>query len=127
VTVAVDPLYAQWLQRDADTVIRYDASAVARWGNSAAATARVTAIATRAAASAEADRQLAFFSRAPFAIEVHQFASLDWIAAIGTVITVYGDNLGYDAGIDVFVLGAEPDQATGISSVTVLRPLKGVL
>ena len=119
----VDPLYAQWLQKQSDEVVRIDAAA-ARWGATAQSTERLTPIATRAAALAEADRELAFFSRGPFGIDVHQLAGTDWINAIGTVITLVGPDLGYDDGVDVFVIEAEPDPTTGISNVTVIRPLR---
>jgi hypothetical protein len=122
--VAVDPLFAQWLQAPADYVVRSDAAATARWGATALTTERITGIATRAAAAAEADRELAFLSRGPFVQDVHQFVGTDWIAAIGTIVTIMNDELGYEAGVDTFVLDAEVDRTTGISTVTVLRPLR---
>ena len=123
---SVDPLFAQWLQSTADHVIRTDAGIAARWGDTALTTERVTGIATRVAASDEADRQLGFFSRGPFAVDVHQLLGTDWAADIGRVITLSIDRLGYDAGVDVFVLEVEADRTTGISSVTVLCPLRGI-
>ncbi len=121
---AVDPLFAQWLQKGADEVLRSDATATARWGSTAVATERVTAIATRAAAAVEADRELAFFSRGPFGLDVHQLVGTDWIAAIGTVVTLVQDDLGYAGGLDVFVIEASVDRNTGVSTVTVLCPLR---
>ncbi|HEX8485067.1 hypothetical protein [Sphingomonas sp.] len=123
---AVDPLFAQWLQAPADYAVRADAAAVARWGATALTTERLTGIATKAAAEAEANRQLTFFGRGPFAIDVHQFVGTDWIGALGSVVTIAIDQLGYDAGIDVFVLEAEIDRASGTSNVTVLRPLRSL-
>ncbi len=122
----VDPLFAQWLQSTADHVIRSDDGVAARWGATALTTERVTGIATRVAANDEADRQLAFFARGPFAIDVHQLLGTDWAAELGHVVTLSIDRLGYDAGVDCFVLEVEADRATGISAVTVLRPLRGV-
>lgn len=122
----VDPLFAQWLQAQADHVVVTDAAGLARWAATAVTTARTTSIATKAAAQAEAARQLAFLSRGPFAIDVHEFASTDWLASIGLVVTISNDELGYADGVDVFVLGVESDTSTGISAVTVLRPLKGL-
>lgn len=122
--MAVDPLYAQWLQAGADYVVRTDAVATDRWGATALSTERLTGIATRAAAAAEADRELAFLSRGPFVQDVHQFVGVDWINSIGTVVTIMNAELGYENGIDAFVLDAEVDRATGISTVTVLRPLR---
>jgi hypothetical protein len=122
--MAVDPLNAQWLQASADYVVRTDAEATARWGTTAIATERLTGIATRAGAVAQGDRDLAFLSRGPFAQDVHQFVGTDWIAAIGTVVTIRNDDLGYETGADTFVLDAEVDRSTDISTVTVLRPLR---
>lgn len=122
----VDPLVAQWLQAKCDHAVRTLAAASARWGSSAVTSERVTGIATRTAAEAEADRQLAFFARGPFAIDVHQLVGTDWAAELGRVIRISTDQLGYDAGVDVFVLGAEVDRGTGLSTVTVLCPLEAL-
>jgi hypothetical protein len=124
---AVDPLFAQWLQAPADYLVRSDAATAARWGSSAATTERITGIATRTAAESEADRQLAFFARGPFAVDVHQFVGDGWEAELGRIVTVIGHELGYDTGVDVMVLGVESERATGLSTVTVLRPLRGLL
>lgn len=123
---AVDPLFAQWLQAEADFTVRSDAAGAARWGASGVTSERVTGIATRSAAEAEGDRVLAFLSRGPFTEETHDVVGTDWQRSIGTVVTFTIDQLGYDAGVDVFVLGAECNRATGISQVTVLRPLRGL-
>lgn len=122
--MAVDPLFAQWLQAPADWTVRSDAGAAARWGTTALATERTTGIATRAGAAAEGDRELAFLSRGPFAQDVHRLVGTDWIAAIGTIVTIVNPELGYEAGVDTFVLDAEVDRTTGISTITVLRPLR---
>ncbi len=122
----VDPLFAQWLQADADYVVRADATMVARWGTTGVTTERRTGIATLAAAIDESDRQLAFFARGPFAIDVHQLTGTDWLSELGRVVTLSIAELGYDAGVEVFVLGVEGDRATGLSDVTVLRPLGAV-
>lgn len=123
---AVDPLFAQWLQSDADQVVRTDAAVATRWSASAATTERLTGIATRAAAEAEGDRELAFFARGPFAVDVHQVVGTDWGAELGRVVTIAIDQLSYDAGVDVFMLEVEADRATGMSAITVLRPLRGL-
>lgn len=121
----VDPLFAQWLQAESDNVVRTDAAMAARWGATALTTERVTAIATAAAASAEADRQLAFLSRGPFAVDVHRLVGTDWAGELGRVVTLLIDDLGYAAGVDVFVFEVSIDRATGMSEVAVLRPLRG--
>ena len=56
------------------------------------------------------------------AIDEHLLAGR-WAACLGQVITVTAARLGYDAGVNVFVLGAQDDLATGLSRVTVLRRL----
>lgn len=124
--MAVTPLFAQWLQSAADYVVRTNAGAADRWGATALTTERLTGIATRAAATAEADRQLSFLARGPFGIEAHELVGTDWIGAIGTVVTMISDDLGYAAGLDVFVLEVDVDRGTGISVVTVLRSLGAV-
>lgn len=124
--MAVDPLFAQWLQAPADYAVSSDAAASARWGATALATERLTGIATRAAAIVEGARQLAFLSRGPFVQDAHQFVGTDWIGAIGTVVTITNAELGYEGGVDAFVLDAEVDRAAGISTVTVLRPLRAI-
>lgn len=121
--MAVDPLFAQWLQAEADWALRSSATQQARWGGSARTLETRTGIATRAAAEVEGDRQLAFWSRGPFAIDVHQVAGTDWSEEIGRVIQLTIGQLGYDAGVDVFLIGIEPDRATGTTALTVLRPL----
>lgn len=118
---AVDPVFAQWLQGDGLWVVKEDAAAVARWGDRAITAERMTSIATKAGAEAEATRQLAFLG-GPHVIDVHELAG-EWRSKRGQMITITGPYLGYDAGIDVFMLGAEDDLATGLSSVTVLRRL----
>lgn len=120
---AVDPLYAQWLQGEVLYATRADAALAGRWGDAATVSERLTGIATRTDALAEADRALTFLSRGPFAIDVHQLVGADWHRQLGQVVNLTADRLGYDAGIDVFVLGAEPDRSTGLSQVTVLCPV----
>jgi hypothetical protein len=123
----VDPLFAQWLQAAADYAVSTDGDVSSRWGTTALSTERVTGIATRAAALIEGNRQLAFLSRGPFAIEAHQLVGADWVQSIGTVVTLSCDDLGYAAGLNVFVLDAEDDHSTGLSVITVLRPLRSGL
>lgn len=120
--MAVDPVFAQYLQAPASFVVRTDAAAVARWGATGLTTERVTPIATEADAQAQADRELAFFGRGPFAVEVHRVTG-EWGDAIGRVVTLTIDQLGYDPGLDVWVLEVDADRATGLTQLTVLRPL----
>lgn len=121
---AVDPLFAQWLMSDADHVVR-SVAAPLTWGATAIVAERVTGIATLAGAAAEADRQLGFWSAGPYAIEVHRLIGLDWEKERGQIVTLTIDQLGYDAGIDVFVIEVETDRTIGVSEVAVLRSMKG--
>ena len=118
---AVDPLFAQWLQADALWFVDEDAARKARWGDSAQITERLTTIAIKADAQAEGDRQLAFLG-GPIVPEEHLLVGA-WADYLGQVITLTIDQLGYTAGLDVFVIGVADDRAAGTSRVTVLRRL----
>lgn len=121
--MAVDPLFAQWLQAEADYVVRTDAAVATRWGVTARTVEGISPLALKADAEAQADRELAFWAHGPFADEVHQVLGTDWESARGRVVTLTIDLLGYDAGLDVWVLEVETNRATGLSQLTVLRPL----
>ena len=117
----VDPLFAQWLQEDALKAVVTDATLAARWGDSGAETERLVFHALLGDAQAEATRQLAFLG-GPLVEEVHNIRG-ECRGYIGQVVTLTVDQLGYDAGLDVFVIGAQDDLATGLSVVNVLRRL----
>lgn len=119
--MAVDPLFAQWLQAEALWAVREEAVRKARWQDSGRIGERVTTIAGKADAETEGDRQLAFLG-GPHAIEEHELVGA-WAGYLGRVITLTIDKLGYEAGLDVFVLSAADNHATGLSTVTVLRRL----
>ena len=119
--MSVDPLFAQWLQAEALWQVREDADRKTKWGETGRITERLTTLADQAAAQAEAGRQLAFLG-GPLAIEEHQLLGT-WAATLGQVITLRNDRLGYEAGLDVFVIGVADELATGLSLVTVLRRL----
>lgn len=119
----VDPVYAQWLMADCLWSLATDAVGAARWGDSALSKERQTTIATRADAEAEAARQLAFMGAGgPMAIDQHLLTGR-WEPYRGQVITLTGNHLDYDEGVNVFVLGVEDALAAGTSRVTVLRRL----
>lgn len=119
----VDPLYAQWLMAEALWQTSSAEAVVARWGATAQTTTRTTTIATRADAAAEAARQLAFLGGSgPLVVDEHQLRGA-WGQYLGQIITLTINQLGYDAGLDVFVIGAQDDHATGLSTVTVVRRL----
>jgi hypothetical protein len=118
---AVDPQFAQWLQEEGLWAVSEDAIATARWGNDAITSERMTSIAFKADAETESGRQLAFMA-GPAVPERHLIPG-EWRQFRGQVITVTIDQLGYGEGLDVFLLAAEDDKATGLSAVTVLRRL----
>lgn len=117
----VDPVFAQWLQSEGLWQVGEDAVLKARWGDKAQTTERMTTIAFKADAVAEAARQLAFLG-GPLVTDEHLLVGA-WAGYLGRVITLTIDRLGYDAGLDVFVIGVEDDRAAGTSRVTVLRRL----
>ncbi|QPL39394.1 hypothetical protein IT881_15245 [Erythrobacter sp. A30-3] len=117
----VDPLVAQWLQSDGLWTISDDAALGDRWGETALTIERPTTIATKADAAAEGARVISFRGM-PTVEDVAELPGT-FVHSIGTVITVEHPDLGYEAGIDVFVINAEDDRATGVSLVTFLRRL----
>lgn len=120
---AVDPAYAQWLIAEALWQVSTDATLAARWGSSAQTTERVTTIATKADAAAEAARQIAFLGGGgPLVIEEHELVGA-WRQYLGRVINLTIDRLGYDAGLNVFLIGAQDNGANGTSTLTVIRRL----
>lgn len=116
-----DPQFAQWLMSETLWTLADNATLRARWGDTALTTERQTTIADKAAADAEAARQIAFLG-GPLVTDEHQLKG-EFAAYLGQVITITGPQLGYGAGLDVFVIGAQDDRATGLSQVTVLRRL----
>lgn len=118
---AVDPVFAQWLQDDGLWHVEADATLAARWGARARTSERMTTIAIKADAQAEAVRQIAFMG-GPLVIDEHLLPG-QWAAFIGQVITVTTAKLGYQAGVDVFVIAVQDERSTGLSRVTVIRRL----
>lgn len=123
--MAVDPVFAQWLQDATLWALGQDATALARWGETAVLSERITGMANRADALDEAARQLAFFGM-PIAEDVHVVTLAQgggWKRYLGQVITLTGPDLGYAGGADVFLIGAEDDHTSGLSTLTVLKRL----
>lgn len=118
---SIDPVYAQWLQSDGRWLTAEDGALRAIWGDTALTTQRMTTIATKADAEAEAARQLAFLG--PVAVIDEHLLPGAWQQYRGQVITLTINQLGYAQGADVFVIKADDDEATGLSRVTVLRRL----
>jgi len=117
----VDSQFAQWLQNQGLWALVEDAPAIVRWAVGALTTERMTGIATKEDAEAEAARQLAFLG-GPLVVDEHTLRG-EWRHCLGQVITITGNRLGYDAGVDVFVVSVSDDLATGLSTVTVIRRL----
>lgn len=113
--------FAEWLRSPALYVTATDATTAANWGEDAPTSERTTALAVSGDADTEAARQRTFMG-VPMAKEVHAIVGR-FAPYIGKVITLTVARLGYDAGVDVLVLGANDDLATGLSQVTVLRKL----
>lgn len=118
---AIDPVYAQWLQDIGLWHVSTDATLSARWGDKAMTTERMTTLALKADAIAEAARQIAFLG-GPLVDDEHLLKG-EWSAYLGQVITITGTGLGYEAGIDCFVIDVQDDRSAGTSTVRVLRRL----
>lgn len=119
--MSVEPLFAQWLQSDGLMTVVSNASLLAIWGDDAQTSERMTTLAHKADAEAEAARQLDFLG-GPLVIDTAELRGT-WTAYIGEVITLTHDDLGYDGGVDVFVIGAEDRHSAGTANITFLRRL----
>lgn len=117
----VDPVFAQWLQERALWHLETDATLSARWGTRAQTTERLSPLALKADADAEATRQIAFLG-GPLVEDEHLVLGA-WSDKLGQVVTITGDRLGYAAGVDCFVIGVQDDRAAGTSRLSVLRRL----
>ena len=117
----VDPLFAEWLQAPALYERATDATATTRWGELARDVTLQSGLALKADAATEAARHLAYLAQ-PLAEEVHVIAGAHR-DKLGSVVTITGTDLGYDAGLAVFVIGAAEDSNTGLTTLTVLRRL----
>jgi hypothetical protein len=119
--MSVDAGTAEWLKEGALYASIEDALAAAAWGADAVETKIVSPIALAADAQTEAARQLAFL-KGPLALETHDVAGLrsDLLAK---AVTIVGAQLGYDAGLTVFVIGVEEREGVERTKLTVLRRL----
>lgn len=110
-----------WLQSDALYSRATDATMTSRWGDLAVESSLISPLALKADTDAEAARQIAFLANV-LAVDTHlvKGAHRD---KLGQVVTLTIAELGYDAGVDVFVIGAEEDRGAGMTSLTVLRRL----
>ncbi|HYD12741.1 MAG TPA: hypothetical protein VEC11_07825 [Allosphingosinicella sp.] len=117
----VDAGLVDWLKTGAKFEASTDAGIAAAWGADAAETEIVSPLALLADAAAEAVRQEAFL-KGPLVIDRHVVRGLK-AYLVGRPATITIDRLGYDAGVDVFVIGAEERDGVELTNLTVLRRL----
>lgn len=121
--MSVDPVYASWLTSNGLKHVTIDPDLLARWGETALSTERVTTLSENVDAGAEAVRQIAFLGgNGPLVIDEHQLIG-EWSPYLGQVINITIDRLGYENGVDVFLIGAQDNLAAGMSLATVIRRL----
>lgn len=112
---------AQWLQQGR-LLVRHELPAIAAaWGDRAVEIALDSPIADRVEAQAEAAR-VAAFRGVPLARDRAVIAGVHR-GLRGRTVTLSADTLGYGNGEDVFVLECRPDEANGLTTLTVLRRL----
>jgi len=116
----IDAATIEWLKAGAKWEVSTGAGVAAAWGSDAAITEIVSALALASDASVEAARQQGFFE-GPIAIERHVVPGLKAYLR-GRLVTLTADRLGYDAGLDVFVISVE-EQDGGLTALIVLRRL----
>lgn len=116
----VDAGYAAYLRGPARYVTTTLPDQVTRFGDKVQASTIISPIAEKAPAQAEATRQAQFLA-GPIAQDFHivKGQRRDLIARS---ITVIGDRLGYEAGVNVFVIGAA-ELDDGTTRLTVLKRL----
>lgn len=119
--MSVDAEFAAWLQSEELISVATDAAAEAKWGAIAIDTRISSPIAFAADAVTEAARQLAF-RPGPLVVDVLRIPGLH-LELIGEVVTIRAEKAGYQAGVDVFVLGADEIDGDGGTKLTVLRRL----
>lgn len=118
---AVDPGVGQWLQAGALFTSASDALVAAAWPSLARETEIRSPLAFKAAAVAEAARQLAVLS-GPLVFDAHVVEGLR-AELIGQVVRISGSELDYGAGVVVFIIAAEEADAVELTTLTVLRRL----
>ena len=119
--MGIDAATSEWLKKGALFETGADAAIAAAWGATAVEAEMVSALATQAGATAEAARQIAFW-KGPLAVEVHDVPGLR-SDLLFKVITVTINQLGYNAGLNVFVIFYEEQELVRRTRLTVLRPL----
>lgn len=115
----VEPSFAEWLGSEARFVEAV--SADARWTAIGAATRQVSSLATRAAAVAEAARQVRF-AGGPLALDRHLVSGLQR-DLLGKVVGLTIDQLGYRDGGSCFVIAIKERDTVEMTELLVLRRL----
>lgn len=116
-----DAQIVDWLKSGALFEAATDAGVAAAFGADALETEIVSPLALAAAASTEAARQQAFME-GPLAEELHDVPG-QRIDLLGRPVTIISDRLGYEAGLTVFVIGADEASRPGRTLLNVLRRL----
>lgn len=119
--MSVDAEFAAWLRSTSLVAVTSSAALEAAWGELAATSESVSALAAKADAEAEASRQLDLFG-VPMVVEVLQVHGLR-IDLFAKPITLMAPRAGYAAGATVFVIGAKELDGVERTNLTVLRKL----
>lgn len=119
--MSVDAEFAAWLGAPCLNAVASSSSLEAAWGKLAAAKESVSALAEKADAEAEANRQLTLFG-APMVVEILQVPGLR-VDLIAKPVTLKASRSGYTTGVTVFVLGAKEIEKIERTNLTVLRKL----
>lgn len=119
--MSVDAEFAAWLSQQSMNVIATSEAIAAAWGKLAGVRENLSALANKADAEQEAQRQLNLFGM-PMAVEILQVAGLR-IDLVCKAVRLVAPRVGYATGADVFVLGAKEMDRVERTDLTVLRRL----
>lgn len=119
--MSVDAGTVDWLKKGALFASATDSGIASAWGVDAIETEVISPLALSGAAATEAGRQQDFLE-GPLAVEVHDVPGLR-SDLFGRPVTLTSAHLGYDAGLTVFVIGVEEQEAVSRTKLTVLRRL----
>ncbi|SES01435.1 hypothetical protein [Sphingobium sp. YR768] len=119
--MSVEADFGAWLKSASLIAVASSDALAAAWGDLAAKAELVSALAEKADAETEANRQLTLFG-APMVLEVLQVDGLR-IDLIGKPVTLRASRTGYANGANVFVIGAREVEQVERTNLTVLRKL----
>lgn len=119
--MSVDAGIVDWLKTAALFAASTDGAFAALWGAEAVETEIISTLALDADAIAEAARQQGFLE-GPLAVDIHDVPGLRE-DLIGRPVTITADQLGYGAGVVVFVIGAKEHERVERTTLIVLRRL----